>query len=37
MVLVGADAVEKAEGNIEAQQWPSATIPPGSKSMARSY
>jgi len=37
MVLVGADAVEIVEGNIEAPQWPSATVPPGSKSMARSY
>jgi hypothetical protein len=37
MVLVGADAVEIAEGNIEAQQWPRAEVPPGSKSRARSY
>jgi len=36
MVLVGAEAVEMAEGNFEAQQWPRAEVPPGSKSRARS-
>jgi len=35
-LIAGADAVVKAEGNIEARQWPSAEVPPGSKSRARS-
>jgi hypothetical protein len=31
-VVVGADAVSLAEGNTEARKWPSAEVPPGSKS-----
>src|SRR6516225_10047776 len=35
--MVGVDVVKTAEDNTEARQWPSATVPPGSKSRARSY
>jgi hypothetical protein len=34
--IAGADAVNLAEGNNEARQWPSAEVPPESKSRARS-
>ena len=33
--MVGADAVEPAEGSTEARKRPSAEVPPGSESMAR--
>jgi hypothetical protein len=36
-VIAEADTVEKVEGNIEAQQWPSVEILPESKSTARSH
>jgi hypothetical protein len=35
MIIAGADAVGKAEGNTDSRQWPSAEVPPGSESRAR--
>src|SRR5260370_2651260 len=35
-MLVGVDAVHCAEDNTEARKWPSAEVPPRSKSTARS-
>ena len=36
MFVTGADAVRSAEGNTEARKRPSAEVPSGSKSRARS-